>query len=1320
MRFRKSMPVSVGAVIAGLLASAGCVQAPPSGGAVPSVPEQTPGAQVPTDTVTGPLSASLSASRTQLIRDDAREGSAVVTATASRSALFEWDTRDLAALAAFEISTTGPATQSVLRILRITSDPGADGKEVILRVTVTPADEQADPVTRELRIRVVRPRAALAAIIDQAASSVAPRDQITFSARLSGGRPLANVTPACTPDQEQRVRIANDNPEALVPPNNGMAYNVAWELTLDDSLLSAESFATATCLMEGDGVVISQLVFTAPPKRGTLTAKVTVTDAAGASDSDSTAIVVSSTGALTPLQVGQAAAATPNIAPGDIVRLTAEATGGEPPFAIVFSLDPMGLGGSLSASGCPSSATGRCVLDYTATLNKVGSENITVTITDAVGDVVTGTITIAVAPLLDLDVTATSDSSGAQPKTTLTIQADLVGGVPPYTVCYIVKDADGDPFGTLASGAQGCESIKIGDTTFTNCTCNLGNPERQGVDLVTNTREYTAPATAGNANIRVAVRDAVNTLATALLTIPVASDQIDPDGSGAGPVSLSVTPPAQNVCFGFNKADAVTATASGGVTPYTFEFSIVEPKEAGEAIAPTSKTTTNSSEKASYTAHSAASITEALTHTLRVEVSEPGGSTAIQLVSVTTPGLPLADAGPDRLVCKDQGSLTVGGNPTATEGLPPYTYEWHVFDVTIGETELLPTGTYLIGPNTASPAFDIQQVVIDLPASTDFKVTVTVTDACGRTSAESAASSGTITIRPDCLVCTTNADCNDGNLCTDEACVTNLCVVTFVGCQNNDGCCLPGCNNNNDNDCPPVCGNGFVEAGEDCESGDCCDVTTCLFESGGTECRASSGTCDPAETCTGSNRNCPVDLKISTCGDGDGCCFAGCNNNNDDDCPAVCGNSIVETGEDCEAGDCCDLGTCQFEVAGTVCRAAVGTCNPAEECTGLSAACPADISINTCTDADGCCPAGCNNNNDDDCPTVCGNNIIEAGEDCESGDCCDLGTCLFEIVGTECRASTGACDPAEECTGIGAACPANITINTCTDGDGCCPPGCSNNNDDDCLADCGNGITEGNAGEECDDGNNVNTDACTNTCTLAFCGDGIIQTTPPNDKEDCDGGACCDNACIFVKANPATECRAAAGDCDVAEFCTGSSAACPADVLEPNGTECRASTGNCDPAETCTGGSAACPADDVITTCTDGDGCCPAGCNNGNDDDCMAVCGNNVVEPGEDCETGDCCDLGNCQFESAATECRASAGDCDVAESCTGSSAGCPADDVEPNTTECRASVDACDPAELCDGAGVDCLADVTITACTDGDGCCPAGCDNTNDSDCP
>lgn len=83
------------------------------------------------------------------------------------------------------------------------------------------------------------------------------------------------------------------------------------------------------------------------------------------------------------------------------------------------------------------------------------------------------------------------------------------------------------------------------------------------------------------------------------------------------------------------------------------------------------------------------------------------------------------------------------------------------------------------------------------------------------------------------------------------------------------------------------CGNGIVEAGEECDCGGiagcgsdpCCDPTTCQFNtnavcdptnedcctsscqfaSNGTVCRASTGICDPQEVCPGTTAACPAD-----------------------------------------------------------------------------------------------------------------------------------------------------------------------------------------------------------------------------------------------------------------------------------------------------------------------------------------------------------------------------------------------------------------------------------------------------------------------------
>jgi len=99
------------------------------------------------------------------------------------------------------------------------------------------------------------------------------------------------------------------------------------------------------------------------------------------------------------------------------------------------------------------------------------------------------------------------------------------------------------------------------------------------------------------------------------------------------------------------------------------------------------------------------------------------------------------------------------------------------------------------------------------------------------------------------------------------------------------------------------------------------------------------------------------------------------------------------------------------------------------------------------------------------------------------------------------------------------------------------------------------------------------------------------------------------------------------------------------------------------------------------------------------------VCGDGTLEPGEVCDDGntipgDCCSE-TCQYESAGTVCRSSAGPCDVEETCTGWSANCPADSVETSGTECRAIAGVCDVPEQCDGASPACPVDGFVSAGT-------------------
>jgi len=253
---------------------------------------------------------------------------------------------------------------------------------------------------------------------------------------------------------------------------------------------------------------------------------------------------------------------------------------------------------------------------------------------------------------------------------------------------------------------------------------------------------------------------------------------------------------------------------------------------------------------------------------------------------------------------------------------------------------------------------------------------------------------------------------------------------------------------------------------------------------------------------------------------------------------------------------------------------------------------------------------------------------------------------------------------------------------------------------------CGNNIVE--AGEACDDGNAADCDGCRGDCLTeeGTCGDGTLDPVcEVCDDGNISDGDCCSSICQFEL--PTSECRAAADECDQAEFCTGVSASCPVDIIEPATTECRPSAGACDIPEHCDGTSKACPADlvePVATECRSVAGLCdvPEFCD-GSSIDCPA----DAVKP----DTVECrpvtglCDIAeNCTGSSAfcpadavetpAFECRPVAGPCDVPEFCTGSSPACPTEVFLPDTFVCRPLVGVCDAQETCTGSSADCPSD--------------------------
>jgi fibro-slime domain-containing protein len=454
-----------------------------------------------------------------------------------------------------------------------------------------------------------------------------------------------------------------------------------------------------------------------------------------------------------------------------------------------------------------------------------------------------------------------------------------------------------------------------------------------------------------------------------------------------------------------------------------------------------------------------------------------------------------------------------------------------------------------------------------------------------------------------------------------------------------------------ESDVGPVCGNGVVENGENCDDGNARPADGCsgiCKTEPGYQCPTAGAACERLAASCGNNL---VEVGES-CDDGNNDLGDGC----DDACQVesgwacgslgcfetvqtVCGDGTVQFGEQCddgddppESGDGCN-DACQVEdgyrcpVAGQPCDLLLteycgdGEVSGDEACDDRNAT-PGDGCSASCQVEPGyTCDASAG------CTIACGDGLVVGAEACDDGnevggdgcaaDCrqvetgyvCPVasgvgGRCIVQVVGAVCP--NGRLEYGEQCDD-GNDVPDDGCTNCQTDAGYRCPtPGvlCER------LPTCSDGYVDVAIGEQCDDGDLADGDGCSRSCRVEA---GFICPVPRAEGDRLVGGACRAVRCGDGTVESNEQCDD--GDTSSGDGC---SSTC---VLEAGWT---------------------CPLGAVCQARSCGDGI-RAGveeCDNGNDNgsgvpiggvicetNCRIVadptlCGNGTLDPGEACDDG--------------------------------------------------------------------------------------------------
>ncbi len=225
------------------------------------------------------------------------------------------------------------------------------------------------------------------------------------------------------------------------------------------------------------------------------------------------------------------------------------------------------------------------------------------------------------------------------------------------------------------------------------------------------------------------------------------------------------------------------------------------------------------------------------------------------------------------------------------------------------------------------------------------------------------------------------------------------------------------------------------------------------------------------------------------------------------------------------------------------------------------------------------------------------------------------------------------------------------------------------------------------AGQQCNQlinccsGQNLGCELVVGSYTEMRCVDRSSSCSGPG--ESCSGGCCNGLVCYPGQTTCSIPmlCGVVGQSCAYRDCCTAQGITCNAQKICEQGTPGACST---------TGQSCA---SELGFHCCQGLVC---------DEDLGRMCRQPISNPpGNSCTSGVCCNMTTGVFKPAGTVCHASAGICDVAETCTGTSTDCPVDAFQPNTVVCRNALPdpgsgtrTCDAPETCSGTSTTCPTD--------------------------